>query len=143
MSDLKLVTAREIIDGALKKARELDIKPLGVVVLDARGCLKAFEAEDGTSLIRFEIAFGKAYGALGMGMGSRALAKRAQDVPHFVTALAALTDGKLVPVPGGVLALDIDGKLMGAVGISGDTSDNDEACAIAGLQAAGLRAVVD
>ena len=110
-----------------------------MTVLDARGCVKVTAAQDGTSLLRAEIAHGKAYGALAMGMGSRALYQRAQEQPYFVGAMNTLAQGALVPVPGGVLIQD-GGRLLGAVGISGDTSDNDEACAVAGIEAAGLKA---
>jgi uncharacterized protein GlcG (DUF336 family) len=110
-----------------------------ITVLDARGCVKASAAQDGTSLMRGEIAHGKAYGALAMGMCSRALFQRAQEQAYFVSAVNTLAQGRLVPVPGGVL-IQKDGVLLGAVGVSGDTSDNDEICAIAGIEAAGLKA---
>jgi len=109
-------------------------------VLDARGCVKISAAQDGTSLLRSEIAHGKAYGALAMGMGSRALFQRAQEQAYFVSAVNTLAQGRLVPVPGGVLMHDASGALLGAVGVSGDTSDNDEICALAGIEAAGLKA---
>ena len=110
-----------------------------MTVLDARGCVKISAAQDGTSLLRSEIAHGKAYGALAMGMGSRALFQRAQEQAYFIGAVNTLAQGRRVPVPGGVLIQD-GGVLLGAVGISGDTSDNDEACAIAGIEAAALKA---
>lgn len=141
MTQLSLDTARTIADAALAKAAELGLKPLAVAVLDARGCLKTFVAQDGTSLLRGEVAHGKAYGALALGMGSRALFKRANEQPYFVDAINTLARGALVPVPGGALIHDAAGALIGAVGISGDTSDNDEACAVAGIEAAGLAAV--
>jgi uncharacterized protein GlcG (DUF336 family) len=109
-------------------------------VLDARGALKAFAAEDGTSLKRAEIANGKAHGTLAMGLGSRTLGKMAAERPHFVAAVTHAVGGMLVPVPGGVIVRDGTGDVVGAVGISGDTSDNDEAAAVAGIQAAGLKA---
>lgn len=140
MTDLTLDAARKIVDAALAKGLEKKLNPLAVAVLDARGCLKAFAAQDGTSLKRGEIAHGKAYGALSLGMGSRAIFKRAQEQAYFIGAVNALVQGALVPVPGGVLILDANGSLLGAVGISGDTSDNDEACAIAGIDAVGLTA---
>jgi uncharacterized protein GlcG (DUF336 family) len=140
MADLTLDVARKILDVALAKAVEQKMKPMVVAVLDARGCIKALAAQDGTSLLRNEIAHGKAYGALGMGMGSRALFKRAQEQAYFVSAVNALAQGALVPVPGGVLFHDASGALLGAVGVSGDTSDNDEICAVAGIEAAGLKA---
>ena len=139
MSELTLDVARKILDAALAKAIEKKLKPLVVTVLDARGCVKLSAAQDGTSLLRSEIAHGKAYGALAMGMGSRALFQRAQEQAYFVSAVNTLAQGRLVPVPGGVL-IQSGGVLLGAVGISGDTSDNDEACAIAGIEAAGLTA---
>jgi uncharacterized protein GlcG (DUF336 family) len=140
MADLTLDVARKILDVALAKAVEQKMKPMVVAVLDARGCIKAMAAQDGTSLLRGEIAHGKAYGALAMGMGSRALFKRAQEQAYFVSAVNTLAQGALVPVPGGVLINDAAGALLGAVGVSGDTSDNDEICALAGIEAAGLKA---
>ena len=137
MSELTLDVARRILDAALAKAIEKKLKPLVITVLDARGCVKISAAQDGTSLLRSEIAHGKAYGALAMGMGSRALFQRAQEQAYFVSAVNSLAQGRLVPVPGGVLIQD-SGILLGAVGVSGDTSDNDEICAIAGIEAAGL-----
>ena len=139
MAELTLDVARKILDPALAKAVEKKLKPLCITILDARGVTKMTAAQDGTSLMREEIANGKAYGALAMGMGSRALFQRAQEQAYFVDAVNALASGRLVPVPGGVLIKDGD-RLLGAVGVSGDTSDNDEACAVAGIQAAGLKA---
>jgi uncharacterized protein GlcG (DUF336 family) len=139
MVELTLDIARKILDVALAKGIEKKLKPLVVTVLDARGCVKASAAQDGTSLLRSEIAHGKAYGALAMGMGSRALFQRAQEQAYFIDAVNTLAQGRMVPVPGGVLIQD-GGVLLGAVGISGDTSDNDEACAVAGIEAAGLKA---
>ncbi len=136
---LSLAHARTILDAALKTGTEKKFKPLAVVVLDARGALKAFAAQDGTSLKRGEIARGKADGALAMGLGSRAIAKMAAERPAFVAAATHAVGGSLVPVPGGVLILD-GGEVIGAVGISGDLSDNDEICAVAGIEAAGLKA---
>ena len=139
MAELTLDVARKILDVALAKGVEKKLKPLVVTVLDARGCVKISAAQDGTSLLRSEIAHGKAYGALAMGMGSRALFQRAQEQAYFVSAVNTLAQGRLVPVPGGVL-IQSDGALLGAVGVSGDTSDNDEICAIAGIETAGLKA---
>jgi uncharacterized protein GlcG (DUF336 family) len=139
MAELTLDVARKILDAALAKGLEKKLKPLVVTVLDVRGCVKISAAQDGTSLLRSEIAHGKAYGALALGMGSRALFQRAQEQAYFIGAVNALAQGALVPVPGGVLIQD-GSVLLGAVGISGDTSDNDEACAIAGIEAAGLKA---
>jgi uncharacterized protein GlcG (DUF336 family) len=140
MADLTLDVARKILDTALAKGVDKKLKPLVVAVLDARGCVKISAAQDGTSLLRGEIAHGKAYGALAMGMGSRALFQRAQEQAYFINAVNTLAQGRMVPVPGGVMILDDNGTLLGAVGVSGDTSDNDEICAIAGIEAAGLKA---
>jgi uncharacterized protein GlcG (DUF336 family) len=139
MAELTLDVARKILDAALAKGIEKKLKPLVVTVLDVRGCVKVAAAQDGTSLMRAEIAHGKAYGALAMGMGSRALFQRAQEQAYFIGAVNTLAQGRMVPVPGGVLIQDGSTLLLGAVGISGDTSDNDEACAIAGIEAAGLK----
>jgi uncharacterized protein GlcG (DUF336 family) len=138
MVDLTLEAARQILDAALAKARELNLKPMVVTILDARGCLKAAAAEDGTSLKRYEVAHGKAYGALALGLGSRALFKRAQEQPFFIDSVNTVAQGALIPVPGGVLIRGGDGRLLGAIGISGDTSDNDETCASHAIAAAGL-----
>ncbi|HEV7881118.1 heme-binding protein [Bradyrhizobium sp.] len=140
MTNLTLDVARRILDMALAKGVEKKLKPLVVTVLDPRGCVKISAAQDGTSLLRSEIAHGKAYGALAMGMGSRALHQRAQEQAYFINAVNTLAQGRMVPVPGGVMILDDNGTLLGAVGVSGDTSDNDEICAIAGIEAAGLKA---
>jgi uncharacterized protein GlcG (DUF336 family) len=139
MAELTLDLARKILDAALAKAVEKALKPLAVAILDARGCIKLAAAQDGTSLLRSEIAQGKAYGALAMGIGSRALHRRAQEQAYFVDAVNTIAQGRLVPVPGGVL-IEHGDTLLGAVGISGDTSDNDEACAVAGIEVAGLKA---
>lgn len=137
---MKSAQARRIATVALKRARELDLKPLTVAVLDERGALKHLESEDGSSLMRWKIAHGKAFGAIAMGLGSRALFERSEKQPQFVDAMNALAGGALVPVPGGVLARSGKGHIVGAVGITGDNSDNDEACAVAGIEAAGLTA---
>jgi uncharacterized protein GlcG (DUF336 family) len=140
MPDLSLDTARKILDAALAKVIEMKLKPMAITVLDARGCVKASIAQDGTSLMRGEVAHGKAYGALAMGLGSRALFKRAEEQPFFIDAVNTMARGALIPVPGGVLIQDQSGGLLGAIGISGDTSDNDEICCVAGIEAAGLKA---
>ena len=140
---IDLQTARTVIEGARAAARDRDLKPLTVVVLDAGGHLVAAEREDGSSTKRFEIAFGKAHGAIALGLGSRALMARAEQQPYFIAAATAAVGGSLVPVPGGVLVRDGSGTLLGAVGVSGDTSDNDEAAAVAGIEAAGLQAQPD
>ena len=138
MSDLTLETAQTIANATLKAAREKSFKPLSVVVYDQRGAIKAALSEDGTSRKRAEIAMGKAYGALALGVGSRALHKMATDRPYFVAAATHAVGGLMVPVPGGVLIKDGQGRILGAVGVSGDTSDNDEIAAAAGIAAAGL-----
>ncbi|MFZ3234085.1 MAG: heme-binding protein [Stellaceae bacterium] len=135
---LTLAHASVIVDKALEKGRELGFKPLTVVVLDAGGHLKAMKREDGSSLLRPEIAGGKAWGALGMGFGGRELARRAAANPVFIQALSVASGGRVVPVPGGVLIRDAAGEIAGAVGISGDTSENDETCAVYGIVCAGL-----
>jgi uncharacterized protein GlcG (DUF336 family) len=137
---LTLDQANSIIAAALAKGRELKLQPLTVVVLDAGGQMKAMQREDGSSLLRPEIALGKAYGALALGFGGRELARRAQSMQGFMNALSDIAGGKAVPVQGGVLACDADGVIRGAVGISGDLSAQDEVCAVAGIQAAGLKA---
>src|ERR1700693_743438 len=136
---LTLAQASTIVDAALKKGRETNCAPLTVAVLDAGAHLVAFKREDKSGLLRFDIAYGKAWGALGMGFGSRTLAERAANTPPVFTMLAAASGGRIVTNPGGVLVRNAGGDIIGAVGISGDTSDKDEACAIAGVEAAGLK----
>ena len=140
MSVVTLAQASTIVEAALKKGRDTNCAPLTVAVLDAGGHLVAFKREDKSGLLRFDIAFGKAWGALGMGFGSRTLAGRAARQQQFFTTLAAVSEGRLIPVAGGVLIRDGAGDIVGAVGISGDSSDNDEKCAIAGIEAADLKA---
>jgi uncharacterized protein GlcG (DUF336 family) len=130
---LNLDTARRMVDAALARSVELKLKPLAIAVLDARGCLVAFAAQDGTSLLRDEVARAKGYGALALGMGSRSIFKRAQEQAFFIDAVNSLAQGAIVPVPGGVLIRDAGGVLLGAIGISGDTADNDEICAVAAV----------
>ena len=137
---LTLAQASTIVDVTLETGRAANFAPLSVAVLDAGGHLVAFKREDKSGILRFEIAFGKAWGALGMGFGSRTLAGRVSRSQMFFTALAAASDGRFVPVIGGVLIRDQAGDVIGAVGISGDTSENDEKCAVAGITAAGLKA---
>lgn len=139
MPDLSLDIARKVLDAALAASVEKKLKPLVICVLDARGCVKALAAQDGTSLMRGEIAHGKAYGALALGMGSRAIFTRAQEQAYFIGAVNTLAQGRVIPVPGGALFHDASGALLGAIGISGDTSDNDESCALAALDAVGLK----
>jgi len=138
MPEISLTKARAIIRNILKNGREMELKPLSVVVLDTGGHLKAFEREDGASPGRFEIARGKAYGVVMTGMTGSALMQRAEDQAYFVAALNGAFGGQVVPVPGGVLVKDSRGRVIGAVGVTGDTSDNDAAAALAGIEAAGL-----
>jgi uncharacterized protein GlcG (DUF336 family) len=141
VAGITLQQATTVVEVALRKGRETGCAPLAVAVLDDGGHLKAFAREDGAGIIRPQIAVGKAWGALGMGMGSRALARRVAEQPQqasFFAALNAMSDGRVVPAPGGVLIRDGGGTVIGAVGISGDTSDKDEACALAGIEAAKL-----
>ncbi len=140
MSGIGLQQAQAVVAGALAHARSQNLLPLLVLVLDARGAPKACAAEDGTSLKRFDIAHGKAHGALAMGVGSRTLAKRGRDTPSAMMSMAGVVSGGMVLGPGGVLIRDADGLVIGAVGISGDIGDNDEAAAIAGIERAGLAA---
>jgi len=138
MDRLTLQTASLIADKSLEKGREQGFAPLTVAVLDAGGQLKVLKREDGASLLRPEIATGKAWGVLGMGFGGRELARRAAKMQMFFGALSDLAGGKMVPVPGGVLIRSASGEVLGSVGISGDASENDEMCAVHGIKAAGL-----
>jgi uncharacterized protein GlcG (DUF336 family) len=138
---LKLTQAETIIDAALAEGRKKNLALLAVAVLDAGGHLIAFKREDGATFLRFELAYGKAWGALGMGFGTRELAERAAKNPAFVGALSAVSQGRMVPSPGGVIIVGPGAEVLGAVGISGDTGDNDEVCALAGIKAVGLSAV--
>jgi uncharacterized protein GlcG (DUF336 family) len=135
---VSLDQARAIADAALAAGRAQGFQPLTVAVLDPGGHLVALAREDGSGILRPQIATGKAWGALGMGFGTRELAARAERMPSFVASLSAVSDGRIVPVPGGVLIRDPAGAVLGAVGISGDTSDNDETCAVTAIQATGL-----
>ena len=135
---ITLDQASIITEASLAKGRELGLKPISVIVLDPRTSLVTCSSEDGVSQMRWRIAHGKANAAIKIGMGTRALMARAEQQAYFIQAMNGLADGDFVPVPGGVLIRDVDGNLLGAVGISGDTSDNDEAAALAGISAAGL-----
>jgi uncharacterized protein GlcG (DUF336 family) len=135
---LTLAAAETIVDAALGHGRKAELLPLTVVVLDAGGKVIASKSEDGSGILRFDIALGKAWGALGMGISSRLIRDRLSKRPAFQNALAAASDGRFIPVPGGVLVDDGDGYTLGAVGISGDTSEKDEYCAIAAVKAADL-----
>lgn len=134
---LPLSVAEQVVDAALQAGRNAGMYPLTVVVLNAGGHLVAAKSEDGSGIMRFDVARGKAWGALGMGISSRLLRDRLSERPVFQNALAAASDGRFIPVPGGVLVLDEDGQTLGSVGISGDSSEKDEYCAIEGIRAAG------
>ena len=134
---LTLESASTIADKTLAKAREAKYRPMCVAVLDDGGCLKVLKREDGASILRPQIAVGKAWGAVGMGESSRALSERLKERPAFLGALSTMSEGKVVPVAGGVLIMSGD-EIIGSVGVSGGTADEDEACAIAGIEAAGL-----
>jgi len=135
---IDLATATRIVDATLARGRELEFLPLTVVVLDDSGIIKAMKREDGASLLRPEIAIGKAWGSLGFGAGSRVLHGRSESTPAFVNALIAMSGGRVAPMPGGVLIRNPEGRILGAVGVTGDTGDNDEIGAVAGIEAAGL-----
>lgn len=135
---LTLQQASQIITTALAKSKESGYKPMGIAVLDASGNLKAFASEDGASMFRFDIARAKAWGAVGMGVSSRKLAERAKDNPNFFVSLAATAEGKFLPQTGAVVIKDADGNVLGAVGASGGTGDEDEAICVAGVQSVGL-----
>jgi uncharacterized protein GlcG (DUF336 family) len=138
MPTLTLAQANQIISAALAQSKTSGYKPMGVVVLDESGNLKAFAREDGASMFRFDVALGKAWGAVGMGASSRILGVRAKDNPNFFLSLAATANGKFLPQTGAVLIKDVDGNTLGAVGASGGTGDEDEAICMAGVVAAGL-----
>ena len=142
MSDIKLAKARKIISVVMAKGKELGLKPLSVVVLDAGGHVKAFERADDASPGRFQIAEGKAYGAIMLGMPGSAQMARAEAQAYFMNAANGVYGGKVIPVPGGVLVKDRKGAITGAVGVTGDTSDNDAIAAEAGIVAAGFEALV-
>lgn len=135
---LPLSYAERIADATLAAGREARLLPLTVVVLDAGGHMVVLKREDGSGILRAEIARGKAHGALGMGIGSRVIRDRLKERPAFQAAIAAASEGRFIPVPGGVLICRPDGAVIGAVGVSGDASDKDEYAAIAGVRAAGL-----
>lgn len=138
MHAITLDQAHAIIAGALARSKAAGYRPMGIAVLDAAGHLKAFVSEDGASMFRFDVARAKAWGAIGMGASSRVLAQRARDNPNFFLSLAATSDGRFLPQTGAVLIRDAEGRLLGAVGASGGTGDEDEAICIAGVEAAGL-----
>ncbi|MGN6303378.1 MAG: GlcG/HbpS family heme-binding protein [Mesorhizobium sp.] len=140
MTALTLAAAKTIIDAAFAKGVELGLRPLGVSVLDAGGHLVAFQRQDGASFLRPQMSAGKAYGAVAIGMGGRRLEAFAKDRPHLMAGISDVSGSKILSVVGGVLIRDGAGTILGAVGISGDSSENDEAAAIAGIEAAGFTA---
>lgn len=142
MARISLSKANRIISVALATAKEKGFKPMSVSVVDAGGHVIAFQRQDGSSNLRYQIATGKAYGAVALGVGPRTLNKMAMDRPHFFTGLSGVSEGKIIPVPGGALIKTKAGEIIGAVGVTGDTSDNDEICAVAGVEAAGFVADV-
>lgn len=135
---ITLNIANKLIENAFKKGTELGLMPLSVIILDKGGHVIAFQRQDGASNLRFQIAHGKAYGALAVGKGSRWLDAQAATRPHFLEGLSGVSSGQIVPVPGGVLVKSDKGQILGAVGITGDSSDNDETCAIAAIETAGF-----
>ena len=142
MADINISRARKIIRETLKKGRELELKPLSVIVLDSGGNVRAFEREDGAAPGRFAVAHGKAYGSIMLGIGGTAQMARAEAQSYFMEAVNGLFDGQVVPVPGGVLVRDKKGDVIGAVGVTGDTSENDAAAALAGIETTGLTAEI-
>ncbi len=140
MSELTLKQANSIITGAISEGRKRELAPLTIVILDAGGHVKASAREDGASIMRPQIAMAKAWGAVGVGVSSRKLGQMGDERPMFMNALINLSDQRLLPVPGGVLIRNKENKILGAVGITGDLSDEDEHCAITGIEAAGLTA---
>jgi len=139
MTQLTLAQANKIINSALEQSKKMGCKPMAVVVLDDAGHVKATQREDGASMFRVDVATGKAWGAVGMGISSRGLSDRAKDNPNFFLSLAATSGGKFLPQPGAVLIKSVDGSILGAVGASGGTGDEDEAICTHGVIAAGLK----
>ena len=138
MTKLTLAQADAIIEGTFAKGAQMGLKPLTVAVLDDGGLMVAFKKQDNSSVLRFDIAQGKAYGAIGMGTATRNLVGVAKERPHFINALIGASSGKMVPVPGGLLVKTKDGQILGAIGVSGDTSENDEIAGVAGIEGVGL-----
>lgn len=135
---IDLETATRIVDAAIAKGREMGFLPLTVVVLDDSGTIKAMKREDGASLMRPDIAIGKAWGCLGFGVGNRVLHGRSETTPVFINSLIEMSGGRVAPMPGGALIKNADGRIIGAIGVTGDTADNDEICTIAGVEGVGL-----
>lgn len=138
MRAISLEQANTIIEGAFARAKELDLKPLSIIVLDAGGRVKAFQKQDGSALLRFEIAYGKAFASLGMGRSSKLVLQKYRDKPKFMENLEALSDGPIFLEGGAQLILDEFGEVVGSVGITGDTNEMDDECAFAGIRAAGF-----
>ena len=138
LHSIDLETATRIIDAAIAKGREMEFLPLTVVVLDDSGTIKAMKRDDGASLMRPDIAIGKAWGCLGFGVGNRVLHGRSETTPVFINSLIEMSGGRIAPMPGGALIKNNEGRIIGAVGVTGDTADNDEICAIAGVEAVDL-----
>lgn len=138
MAEISLRRARQIIKGTLTKGKEMGLKPLSVVVLDAGGHVRAFERDDGSAPGRFAIAHGKAYGAVMLGMAGKAQMARAEQQAYFMEAVNGVFGGQVIPVPGGILVRDAKGNVIGAVGVTGDTSDNDAEAGLAGIEAVNL-----
>lgn len=138
LHSIDLETATKIVDAAILRGRELGFLPLTVVVLDDGGTVKAMKREDGSSLMRPDMAMGKAWGSLGFGAGIRVLHARAETTPVFINSLIEMSGGRVLPMPGGALIKNDAGRTIGAIGVTGDTADNDEICAVAGVEAAGL-----
>ena len=142
MTEITLEAAQVIIAETLKKGREMNLKPLSVVVLDSGGHVKAFAREDGAAPGRFAVAHGKAFGTVMLGIAGTAQMARAEQQAYFMAAVNGLYGGKVVPVPGGIAVTDADGSIIGAVGVTGDTSDNDAEAGLTGIVAAGLSGVI-
>jgi uncharacterized protein GlcG (DUF336 family) len=140
MTALTMDLADRIADAILETGRARGAQPLTVAVLDTGGHVVVMKRSDGSGIMRCQIAHGKAWGALGMGLPSRTLFERTTIQPAFFAALGPVSEGRMVPVPGGVLLRDAGGRLVGAVGVSGDTSDIDEECAVEAIAACGLTA---
>lgn len=140
MSNISLDAANKIIDATIKKSREMNLKPMTAIVLDTGGHLVSFQREDNSGNVRYEVALGKAYASLGLGKSTRSVREQAMGRPHFSQALSEISQGRFIPVLGGILIRDGDGALVGALGVTGDTEENDEIAGIAGIEASGLAA---
>ncbi|CAM3054602.1 GlcG/HbpS family heme-binding protein [Legionella worsleiensis] len=138
MNRLTLEKANAIIEAGFVASMKLSLQPMSIAILDAGGHLIAFQRQDKAGILRFDIAYAKAYGALGMGIGSRGLALKANEIPNFMEGAINTSKGRLIPAPGGVLIVNLENEIIGAAGASGDTSDNDEHCIISGILSVGL-----